>query len=142
MGGLDAEEAKRLKLLEAENARLKRLVADQAIDISILKEANIYLGKLQAPRKGGARCSTFAIHMVSQSDERAAYRGSHAHPSNINPGRPVDQDAQLTHRLHEFVLEVCPQNLHQHPRDSVDAARCNWRADQAAALSSAITLLG
>ena len=55
LGGMDAEEAKRLKLLEAENARLKRLVADQAIDISILKEANSYLGKLQAPRKGGAQ---------------------------------------------------------------------------------------
>jgi len=55
LGGMDAEEVKRLKLLEAENARLKRLVADQAIDISILKEANSYLGKLQAPRKGGAQ---------------------------------------------------------------------------------------
>ena len=55
MGGMDGEEAKRLKLLEAENARLKRLVAEQAIDISILKEANSYMGKLQAPRKGGAQ---------------------------------------------------------------------------------------
>ena len=53
-GGMKADEARRLKELELENARLKRLVADQAIDISILKEANDYLGKHRAPRGGGA----------------------------------------------------------------------------------------
>lgn len=53
-GGMKADEARRLKELEIENARLKRLVADQAIDISILKEANDYLGKPRAPRGGGA----------------------------------------------------------------------------------------
>lgn len=37
-GGLDLSEAKRLKQLEDENRRLKRLVADQALDIQILKE--------------------------------------------------------------------------------------------------------
>lgn len=53
-GGMKSEEAKRLKDLEVENARLKRLVAEQAIDISILKEANDYLGKPRRPRGGGA----------------------------------------------------------------------------------------
>jgi transposase-like protein len=38
-GGLRIDQAKRLKELEFENSRLKRLVADQALDISILKEA-------------------------------------------------------------------------------------------------------
>ncbi len=37
-GGLELNEAKRLKQLEDENRRLKRLVADQALDIQILKE--------------------------------------------------------------------------------------------------------
>jgi putative transposase len=37
-GGMDLSEAKRLKQLEDENRRLKRLVADQALDIQILKE--------------------------------------------------------------------------------------------------------
>ena len=37
-GGLRLDQAKRLKELERENTRLKRLVADQALDISILKE--------------------------------------------------------------------------------------------------------
>jgi transposase-like protein len=37
-GALKEEEAKRLQLLEQENARLKRIVADQALDISMLKD--------------------------------------------------------------------------------------------------------
>ncbi len=37
-GGMKADQAKRLKQLEKENARLKRIVAEQAVDISILKE--------------------------------------------------------------------------------------------------------
>lgn len=53
-GGMKADEARRLKELEVENARLKRLVAEQAIDLSILKEANEYLGKPHRPRGGGA----------------------------------------------------------------------------------------
>jgi len=42
-GGMKADEAKRLKELEIENTRLKKLVADQALDMAILKEANSYL---------------------------------------------------------------------------------------------------
>ena len=38
-GGMRVDQAKRLKELEQENGRLKKLVADQALDISILKEA-------------------------------------------------------------------------------------------------------
>ena len=37
---MKADEAKRLKELERENARLKRIVADQALDIDMLKELN------------------------------------------------------------------------------------------------------
>ena len=39
-GGMKADDAKRLKELEKENARLKRIVADQALDIDMLKELN------------------------------------------------------------------------------------------------------
>ena len=39
-GGMKADDAKRLKELEKENTRLKRLVADQALDIDMLKEVN------------------------------------------------------------------------------------------------------
>ena len=38
-GGMAPDIAKQLKALEKENGRLKRLVADQALDIQILKEA-------------------------------------------------------------------------------------------------------
>ena len=38
-GGLRVEQAKKLKSLEKENARLKKLVADLSLDNAILKEA-------------------------------------------------------------------------------------------------------
>jgi putative transposase len=36
-GGMKSEESKRLKTLEDENRRLKQIVADQALDIQMLK---------------------------------------------------------------------------------------------------------
>jgi len=38
-GGMKIDQAKKYKDLERENVRLKKLVADQALDIAILKEA-------------------------------------------------------------------------------------------------------
>ncbi len=38
-GGLRMDQAKRLRELEKENTRLKRVVADQALDNAILREA-------------------------------------------------------------------------------------------------------
>jgi putative transposase len=37
-GGMETSDLRRLKQLDAENARLKKLVADQALDNQILKE--------------------------------------------------------------------------------------------------------
>ena len=39
-GGMEVNQARRLKQLEQENGRLKRLVADQALDNLILKEVS------------------------------------------------------------------------------------------------------
>ena len=39
-GGMEISQARHLKELEKENARLKKLVADLSLDISILKEVN------------------------------------------------------------------------------------------------------
>ncbi len=39
-GGITLSELKRLKALEEENARLKRIVAQQVLDIELLKEIN------------------------------------------------------------------------------------------------------
>ena len=47
-GGLDVSEAKRLKQLEDENNKLKRIVADQQLDIVALKDV---LGKSGEPRE-------------------------------------------------------------------------------------------
>ena len=38
-GGMQPEMAKQLKTLEKENGRLKKMVAEQALDMEILKEA-------------------------------------------------------------------------------------------------------
>ena len=37
-GGMDVSDARRLKVLETENARLKKLLADSLLDNSILKD--------------------------------------------------------------------------------------------------------
>lgn len=39
-GGLEVSEAKRLRGLERENAELKKMVAEQALDIRMLKDVN------------------------------------------------------------------------------------------------------
>ena len=39
-GGMEVSDAKKLRALEEENRRLKRLVADQALDLAMLKEIN------------------------------------------------------------------------------------------------------
>lgn len=39
-GGMDVDEARRLRALEEENGRLKRLVADLSVQNQILKEVN------------------------------------------------------------------------------------------------------
>ena len=39
-GTMSSSDARKLKELEKENSRLKRIVADQALDIAILKDVN------------------------------------------------------------------------------------------------------
>jgi putative transposase len=38
-GGMDVSDAKRLKALEAENARLKKLLAESALEMEVTREA-------------------------------------------------------------------------------------------------------
>ena len=44
-GGMRVDQAKRLKAVEKENVRLKRLVAEKELDIQILKEALAFESK-------------------------------------------------------------------------------------------------
>jgi putative transposase len=39
-GGMDVDDAKRLKSLETENGKLKKMLADRMLEIEILKEVN------------------------------------------------------------------------------------------------------
>lgn len=39
-GGMSSDEAKRLKTLELENAKLKKMLADRMLEIDVLKEIN------------------------------------------------------------------------------------------------------
>lgn len=48
-GGMEVSEAKRLKALEEENAKLKKLLAESTIYVSTLREM---LGKLLTPGSG------------------------------------------------------------------------------------------
>ena len=38
LGGMEGSDAKKLRDLESENARLKRIVADQMLDMSVMKD--------------------------------------------------------------------------------------------------------
>ena len=39
-GGMDVDDAKRLKSLETENSKLKKMLADRMLEIEVLKEVN------------------------------------------------------------------------------------------------------
>jgi hypothetical protein len=51
--GIEVSEATRLRTLEEANSRLKRLVADQAVQIHILKEVNAKSGEPLCKTTGG-----------------------------------------------------------------------------------------
>ena len=52
-GGLEVSEAKRLRSLELENAKLKRLLADVMLDVSTLKEMLGKTSNAQYPERSG-----------------------------------------------------------------------------------------
>ena len=49
-GGMDSKSIQRLRELERENARLKRIVADQMLDITMLRDINSKTGKVRSPK--------------------------------------------------------------------------------------------
>ena len=56
-GGMTVSETKRLKVLEDENAKLKKLLGEQMLDLSAMK--NIWFQKSGRPRREArSRCST------------------------------------------------------------------------------------
>ena len=89
-GGLELDRAKRLKELEREDARPRRLLADAEPDKAILKEAAS--GKYRA-RRGGARSSSTSARCSAPTACRGAGRagcwGSAARPSGGRPPCPT-----------------------------------------------------
>lgn len=71
-GGLKADQVKRLKALEAENARLRKAVADLTPDKQILAEAA--RGNFQAPRAGAPASSTSCARWGCPSAAQARRR--------------------------------------------------------------------
>ena len=56
-GGLEVSEAKRLRSLEDENAKLKKLLAEAMRDIAVLKDITAKKPVLSLPKGGDARCA-------------------------------------------------------------------------------------
>jgi putative transposase len=78
-GALKEDEAQRLKALEAENVRLKKIVAEQALDISMLRE--LERGKWGARRAGATPSATSSGASPSRSAGLAACFASTARRS-------------------------------------------------------------
>ena len=98
-GGMKADDAKRLRELERENARLKRIVADKELEIDALKE--IARGKLVSPsRRREAVCM---LQDRLKLLERRACRvtGQHRSTQRRIPTRGRGDDALRT-ELHAF----------------------------------------
>jgi putative transposase len=83
-GGMDVSDAKRLKALEAENAKLKKLLAETMLDNAMLKDINSKNG--DARRQARSR----RLPAGSLRGERTSGVSFERHGSQLGP-IPVDQ---------------------------------------------------
>ncbi|WP_374013818.1 IS3 family transposase [Pseudoxanthomonas koreensis] len=98
-GGMEAEDAKRLKELEAENSRLKRLLADAHLDIEALKIG--FGGKTLAPQ----RKREAVLRMLDQtvlSERRACRLAGLSRDSFRHPPEPTPATQALSARIIEL----------------------------------------
>jgi transposase-like protein len=86
-GGLKLDQVKRLKELERENARLRKVVSDLTLEKVILKEAAS--GKWCAPRGGGPVSSMSCASLTFRSGRPARCRGSTDRRSGGHRGAPT-----------------------------------------------------
>src|SRR4051812_30684420 len=88
-GGMKADDAKRLRELERENARLKRIVAEQALETQALKEIARGTGEPSPPAPSGPD-----VAGPFRFSERWACKvvGQHRFTQRHQP-QPVDADA-------------------------------------------------
>ena len=107
------EMAKQLKALEKENARLKKMVAEQALDMEILKEAA--KGNWQALNVVDAQylpCVAVWGQKESRSVVPAAFWVNHATPSDIS------RVGQTMNRVYSKRCVCWLVNVHVSDRDA------------------------
>ena len=85
-GGMDVSEAKRLKSLEDENAKLKKLLADTMLDNSALKDLPGENGSARRQAKG-CRVSQGDLRDERAAGVHSARLLSHDHPASGQPHR-------------------------------------------------------
>ncbi|WP_373281780.1 IS3 family transposase [Chitinolyticbacter meiyuanensis] len=119
-GGMDVPEARLLKQLEDENNRLKRLVADQALDIQMLKEVPGKKLSRPAQRRTVARQLMLA-HGIS---ERRACALVQIARNTLRHQPPPDPNAVLRQRLRELAAQ---RRRFGAPRLHVLLQREGWR---------------
>jgi putative transposase len=74
LGGVDADDAKRLRALEVENGKLRRMLADRLLELELMKEINAKNGERARPTAAG-RASSEA-RRVAASRVLARRRGA------------------------------------------------------------------
>jgi len=85
-GGMDVRDAKRLRELESENAKLKKLLAEAHLDIHALK--GVFGVKRQPHRRSGRRLRPWWGSSTCPSAVPAASWGSPATATAIRPRKP------------------------------------------------------
>jgi putative transposase len=99
-GGMEVSEAKRLKALEAENAKLKKMLAEQMLDVAMLKEM---LGKTSEARCKATRCGPG--HDREKLQPAAGLRPGRDRSARLSAGSSRPADAGLRERLNELSSE-------------------------------------
>jgi hypothetical protein len=94
---MKSDEMKRLKELEKENARLKKIVADQAVDISILQGGES--GKTSEPGQQKSRRRARAMEGCLAVSERPCRVIGQPRSSQRYAGRKVEKNRCLAERM-------------------------------------------
>ncbi|WP_430300457.1 IS3 family transposase [Rhabdothermincola salaria] len=99
-GGMNASDAKRLKELEGENTRLKKLLAEAELDKSVLKE--IGGGKLLTPNRRRSAVSMLRDRFGVSERRACKVVGQHRSTQRLEAPPPADDDAELRGWLRAF----------------------------------------
>ncbi|MEM1330099.1 MAG: IS3 family transposase [Planctomycetota bacterium] len=122
-GGLKTDQAKKLKALEKENARLKRLLADAELDKAMLRE--VAFGKLLSPRRRRDTVDDL-VDRFPVSERRACVLVRQ--PRATQRYRPVERDDErpLTRRIIELAAAY---GRYGYRRITAPLRREGWRVN-------------